>query len=1000
MSKIPRSGQSWKSRKKRKALKWLKNITPTFKNLWKKIKKAGVVKNILLAAVALFLLGTIAFLALFAFLSRDLPDPNSLTMREVPQSTKIYDRSGEHLLYEISGDEKRTLVMLEDIPEHLVNATITAEDRKFYDHGGISLKGIFRAVFSNVASLDPTGQGASTITQQLVKNAILTSEKTYTRKIKEIILSLALERRYTKDEILQLYLNEIAYGSTNYGVQSASQSYFDKDVQDLTLVESATIAALPKAPTTFLNDPERLRERRDWILDGMAELDYITEEERDEAKAQETEITLSIANIEAPHFVLWVKELLEQEYGQRTVEQGGLTVVTSIDFDKQQIAEEAVVNNRDARAETYGFNNSGLVAMDPNNGQILAMVGSTDYFDDEIDGQVNVTLRPLQPGSSFKPIVYTAGFERGYTPNSILWDVETDFATATGPYHPRNYDLSQHGPVTIRKALQGSLNIPAVKMLALVGVDAGLDFAERLHYSTFTDRSNFGLAIVLGGAEVKLLDHTAAYATLANEGVYHEPVPILKVEDTNGNVLEEWQENEGERVVEENIARMTTNVLSYDGARAYAFGTGSLLTLPGRPVATKTGTTNDYNDAWTMGYTPQLVAGVWTGNTDGTEMARGSGGSSVAAPIWNEFMRRALENEPVESFNAPSIPITGKSILDGQIPSETITIDTASGKLATDRTPERFRETKTCGEFHTILYFVNPANPLGDQPTNPEDNPMFSNWESAVQSYLEAQRQKAEESGEAALESCEIPTEEDDVHVPANQPEVDIRSPGRNDEVGRSFGVELRASAPRGISRVEYFIDDKLILLDFDSTGTFVALPSWVGTGNHQLKIVAYDDVDNADEDSVQINVTEEGFVNGLTITNPFSQQTIETGDGQYQIVVEATGTSRDLTSLTVTIQNTWTGERNTLAESATPSSVNTFTWTIPEPAQYMILASGVTQEGTRVDASPVVVTVKEPPQSEKENEEEDDPFSLVQIPESDTEDEGEPEPDTIVVPE
>lgn len=962
MSRIPHSGQSWKKhRKPRKKGKINIDVKAIIQNL----KSKGLVKNLILAGIALFLLGTIAFLGLFAFVSRDLPDPNSLTIREVPQSTKIYDRTGEHLLYEISGDEKRTLVELEQIPEYLVQATITAEDRKFYEHNGFDLKGIMRAIFTNVTTLDPTGQGASTITQQLVKNAILTNEQTYTRKIKEVLLSIALERRYTKDEIIQLYLNEIAYGSTNYGVESASQAYFEKHVEDLTLAEAATLAALPKAPSTFLNDPERLKARRDWILDSMVELEYITEEERDAAKAEETPVELKLSNIEAPHFVLWVKEQLEQEYGERTVEQGGLTVITSLDYDKQLIAEEAIKNNVEKRSEVYGFNNSGLIAMDPRNGHILSMVGSADYFNDKIDGQVNTTLRPLQPGSSMKPIIYTAGFEFGYTPNTILWDTETDFATSTGNYHPRNYDLSEHGPVTIRKALQGSLNITAVKMLALIGVENGLDFAEKLGYTTFEDRSNFGLAIVLGGAEVELLEHTAAYATFANDGVYNEPVAILKVEDPKGEVLQEWKEEDAntEQTIDANIARMITNVLSDDSARAYAFGTGSLLTLPGRQVAAKTGTTNDYNDAWTMGYTPELVAGVWTGNTNGSEMFRGSGGSSVAAPVWNEFMRNALAETPASSFPAPSIPTTGKSILDGKIPSETAVIDTASGKLATDRTPERFKEVKTCGDFHTILHFVNPANPLGDAPSNPEKNSYYNSWEAGVQAYLAKQNEEAEETGEPIMESCELPTEEDDVHVEKNTPSLSIREPSNNENVGRSVAVSLKASAPRGISRIEYYIDDRLVLVDFDQQGTTINLPSWVGTGSQTLKVIAYDDVDNQKEDTVTIRVTEEGFASGLTVTNPFNNQTIEySEDAPYSLVVEATGRARDITTLSVTYQNLVSGQTSLITESTSPSSVNTVSWQTPEPGQYLILATGRLPDGEQIDAEPIIVYITSKP--------------------------------------
>ncbi|MFH1711843.1 MAG: penicillin-binding protein [Patescibacteria group bacterium] len=963
-----KSGQTWASQKKKPRLpkggKFFDKAKYLLGRFFKKFKKRGLLKNLVLAAIALCLFGAIVFLGLFAWLSKDLPDPNSLQSREVAQSTKIYDRDGKHLLYEIAGDEKRTLVVIEEIPDYMQWATLVAEDRKFYEHGGIDYKGILRAALFNVTTLDPTGQGASTITQQLVKNAILTTEQTYTRKIKEIILSMALERRFTKDEILQLYLNEIPYGSTNYGVESASQAYFSKHVQDLTLAEAATVAALPQAPTMFLNDPEKLKVRRDWILNSLADLDYISESDRDAALAQDTPVNLKLSGIDAPHFVLWVKEQLEETYGQRVVEQGGLKVTTSLDFEKQRIAEEAVANNKEARSESHGFNNSGLVALDPNTGEILAMVGSVDYFDDEIDGQVNVALRPLQPGSSFKPIIYSAGFEKGYTPNTILWDTVTSFPTATGPYTPKNYDLGERGPITVRKALQGSLNIPAVKMLYLVGVDQGIDFAERLGYTTFGDRSNFGLAIVLGGGEVKLLDHVAAYATFASEGIYREPVAILKVEDANGKILEEHKDDGGKRVLEQNITRMMSNVLSDDGARAPFFGAGGLLTLPGRPVATKTGTTNDYNDGWTVGYTPSLVAGVWTGNTNGAAMSRGSGGSTVAAPIWNEFMRRALEGTPVEGFTAPKIPSTGKSILDGAIPSERVIIDSASGKLATDQTPERFREEKNCGEYHSILYFVDRSNPLGDPPKNPSKDPHYSAWEAGIASYLTKRNENLKED-EVPMELCEIPEEEDDVHTAANKPMVGILSPSGSDEVGRSFSISLQVNARRSISRVEYLIDGNFAWMDTNPTGTFMTLPSWVSEGSHTLTVTAYDDVDNQGSKEISIKVIESGSANGISISNPYNNQVIERTQENYQIVIEVASPG-SLRSLSVMAQNLWTASSSfVVSDLQDLTSINVINWAIPESGEYLIKATATTSDGEVVDAAPIRVMISELPAEE-----------------------------------
>ncbi|OGL89947.1 hypothetical protein A3I45_01740, partial [Candidatus Uhrbacteria bacterium RIFCSPLOWO2_02_FULL_53_10] len=701
----------------------------------------GFFANALLSILILAVAGFIGFGLLFVFIGRNLPDPNALQDRSVAQSTKIYDRTGEHLLYEIHGDQNRTLVPLSDIPPQVVKAFLSAEDDDFYAHSGIDVRGIVRAMLANTLS-GSKSQGASTLTQQLVKNAILSPEKTYTRKLKEIILSLKIEQRYSKDEILQLYFNEIPFGSTNYGIESAAQSYFGKPASKLTLAEGATLAAMVKAPTRYLNNPDQLAFRRDRILDAMVEDGFITQGDADAAKQAEAMVERVDGDIVAPHFIFYVKQLLEEEYGQRLVEEGGLKVTTTIDYDLQTLAQDEVKKAVEERGKPMRFSNAALVALDPKNGHILAMVGSHNYFDEESDGAVNVTLRPRQPGSSMKPMAYTALFEKGYTPNTVLYDVETDFVGTTGTYHPRNYNLSEQGPVTARTALQGSLNIPAVKALYLVGVDAFLDFAERMGYTTLSDRSRFGLSLVLGGGEVTLLEHTSAYATLANEGVRHETMSMLKVETRDADVLFEWKDSAGERVLDENLARTLTNVLSDDAARAFTFGAGSQLVLGDRPVAAKTGTTNDYRDGWTLGYTPSLVVGVWTGNNDNTEMVRGADGSIVAAPIWNAVMRGGLAGTPIETFEGPIVPQLGKPALDGTLGSgQVVTVDRVSGLLATEDTPIRLRENKVFVTHHTILHYVNRDDPFGPEPGGSSSDPQYAGWESAVQNWV--QRQEA-----------------------------------------------------------------------------------------------------------------------------------------------------------------------------------------------------------------------------------------------------------------
>ena len=936
---------------------------------WFKRLPQGLFKNLVLLFIALGLVGSVGVLALIAYVSHDLPDPNTLSDRTVIQSTKIYDRTGEHLLYEIHGDENRTLVQLaqsfcnkekteinpEGIPLFAVQATIAAEDRTFCEHHGFSVKGILRAVWQN---LHGNRYGGSTLTQQLVKQAILSSEKKISRKIKELILSIEIERRYSKDEILQIYFNEIPYGSTNYGIQAASQHYLKKDVKNLTLAEAATLAALPQRPTTFLNNPDLLLARRNWILDSMAELGFITSDETTQAKLEKITLETQVTNISAPHFVFYVKQLLEDTYGQREVEEQGLKVITSLDFEKQIIAETEVRKGVEAKGESYQFNNASLVAIDPKTSQILAMVGSKDFFDDSIDGQVNVALRPRQPGSSFKPIVYTAAFMKGYTPNTVLWDVKTDFPTPTGIYSPNNYNLKENGPLTTRKALQGSLNIPAVKILYLVGLDQTLRFAEELGYTTLGDRSRFGLAVVLGGAEVKLLEHVNAYATFANEGIVRAPIAILKVEDAKGNVLEEWKPEEGKRVMKENNARMISNVLSDTEARSYIFGAASQLRLSDRPVAVKTGTTNNFHDAWTVGYTPSLVAGVWVGNNNNTAMSRGADGSVVAAPIWNAFMSQALASQPPESFTAPEIPVTGKDILDGRLHQETVTIDRASQKLATEYTPASYREEKTFAEYHSILHYIQKDNPLGPPPNNPADDPYYESWEKGIQDWM---RREEERTG-VKIQQGTAPTEFDDVHIPAHFPSVSIESPGQDVSFeSRNISIQVNASAPRGIQRVEFYIDGYYLGQDANAPYTFeTTIPSSVGRGYHTIKAVAYDDVDNMGSSSVGIRLRSEGGSRKFLITDPNNGQTIERVQSQFTVVISMDKPA-DYESVSVYVEQPGKNNRTLIEHISHPESpFLTVSWILPSNGDWVLSAQAEGKNG-RTETPGIIVHITSP---------------------------------------
>lgn len=815
----------------------------------KKIDRARLVKLFLLLSVAGAGLLGIIILGLIAWASHDLPNPNGIIDRQLTTSTKILDSTGQTVLYDVHGDIKRTIISLQDIPDYAQKATLAAEDRDFYNHKGFSLTGIARSVIKNV--LTGSKVGGSTLTQQLVKNAILTNEKTYTRKIKELILAYQIEKKFTKDEILQMYFNEIPYGSVIYGIEAASQSLFGKSAKDLTIGESAILAALPQAPTFYSpygNNRDKLIARQRYIIDSMVELGYISADQGEQAKQEKISFKPFRESITAPHFVMYIRELLSEKYGEDFITQEGLKVYTTLDVEKQKIAEQAVKDGVEKNGEKYNFSNAALVSVDPKNGHILAMVGSVDYFNDDIDGQVNVTVRPRQPGSSFKPIVYTAAFIKGYTPNTVLYDVVTNFGTGGQSYEPRNYDLGERGPLTIRQALAGSLNIPAVKTTYLTGVENIISLAQKLGYTTLNDKDRFGLSIVLGGGEVLPLEHAGAYSAFAQDGVRHPVTPIIKIEDAKGKIIFEAKD-EPEKVIEPEIVRQTNNIISDDGARAYVFGAGGPLTLPGRPVAAKTGTTNDYHDAWTIGYTPSLVTVVWVGNNDNEEMKRGADGSIIAAPIWNQYMREALADTPIESFPAPENIPTGKPVLDGQLRGDKkIFIDRLSGKLATEYTPEETKEEITTQDLHEILYYVNKDDPRGDQPTNPEQDPQFTIWEEAVKNW-------ATRKNITVNENISIPTEYDDIHHPEDKPKIEITNIKNNQTITTSnINISINTSAPRGVKKVQYLIDNKVILEKNNSDSVNLSLTG-IDNGYHNLLVKVFDDLFNNNSDSREINI-------------------------------------------------------------------------------------------------------------------------------------------------
>lgn len=692
--------------------------------------------------IVLIFLGLVAFGTILLWVSTlDIPDLSSFEERRILQSTKIYDRTGEIVLYDLHQDVRRTIVSYEKISRHLKNATVAIEDDTFFEHAGVRPLAILRAVLANLQGNKLlSGQGGSTITQQVVKNSLLERDKTVTRKVKEMILAIRLEQVLSKEEILSHYLNESPYGGTIYGVEEASQSFFGKTSTDVTLGEAAYLASLPQLPTYYSpygTHRDDLEKRKNLVLDRMFLNNFITAEERDGAKAELVEFRPQISTgIKAPHFVFYVREYLAKKYGEELLAERGLRVITSLDWELQEAAEKIVNEKALTNEKTFNAENGAIVATDPQTGQILVMVGSRDYFDETIDGNFNIALADRQPGSAFKPFVYAAALKKGYTPETVVFDLKTQFSTACPPdnqtsegacYSPNNYDGKFRGPVSLRNALAQSLNVPAVKTLYLAGMRDSLKLARDLGITTLRDPDRYGLTLVLGGGEVKLLEMVGAYGVFANEGVRNELASILRVEDNEGVILEEFETNP-KQVIDRDVTLQISDILSDNVARTPLYGPNSMLYIPGRDVAAKTGTTNDKRDAWIIGYTPNLAVGAWAGNNDNRSMNEISG--LIVAPMWRAFMDIALETRPEEQFNeAPSTPDDIKPILRGVWfdPSALI----VSGSDSSDEKPTLDLES-TFATAHDILYFVNKNDPRGPYPSNPESDPQFNLWEYPV----------------------------------------------------------------------------------------------------------------------------------------------------------------------------------------------------------------------------------------------------------------------------
>lgn len=607
---------------------------------------------VLISLCIIFILGS-----LFLFL-KDLPSPANLGKpSSYPISTKILDRNGE-LLYEIYDDQNRTPIKLEDIPSYLKEATISIEDKNFYRHHGFDTGGLLRAAWKTV-----TGQrleGGSTITQQLVKVALLTPERTLSRKIKEAILTIATEVLYSKNQILEMYLNHIPYGGTAYGVEAASHRFFDKDAKDLTLAEATLLVGLPQAPSRYspLANPDSAKERQALVLGRMVEDKYLTQEEATIAKNDELNYANAGTDIRAPHFVMYVRELLEEKYGVQALEQGGLRVTTTLDLNLQDVAQ-ASLSAELVSLKKLKISNGAALITNPRTGEVLSMIGSKDYFSTDIDGKVNVTTRMRQPGSSIKPLNYALGLEtKIITPSTMLLDTPICFDITGQPdYCPKNYDNRFRGLTQIRFALGNSLNIAAVKVLALNSLENFISFARRMGITTWTDPTQYGLSLTLGGGEVLMTDMATSFGVFANQGIKVPLHSILKVTDNTGKTLEEYKPEDGirngEKVLSEETSFLISHILSDNNARAAAFGTNSVLNVPGKTVSVKTGTTNNLRDNWTIGYTPTLLVATWVGNNDNSPMSYVASGVTGASPIWQKIMKYALRDTKTEGLVKP-----------------------------------------------------------------------------------------------------------------------------------------------------------------------------------------------------------------------------------------------------------------------------------------------------------------------------------------------------------
>ncbi len=791
-----------------------------------RLRRSLVIVGIVVSA------GVIILSLVVIYFAKTLPSIEEISSRQISQSTKIYDRTDTVLLYEITSGERRTVVPFDQVPQTLKDATIAIEDENFYNEPAFDWKGIARAFLVDITS-GSFAQGGSTITQQLARTAFLTLDQTITRKIKELILAIKLNEYYSKDEILGLYLNEVPYGATISGVEEASEAYFGEPVQNINLAQSALLAAIPQAPTYYSpwgSHASDLIKRERLVLQKMYELGKITKPELTAALAYKiTFEPQSTGTIKAPHFVMAVEDYLAQKYGENLVNQGGLRVITTLDWNLQQEAETAVEQGAAQNQALYHGYNAALVAQDPKTGQVLAMVGSRDYFATsslplgctpgtscKFEPNFNVATQGLrQPGSSLKPFVYLTAFQKGYTPSTTLFDVPTEFSTDPACpaipnfadndphcFHPQDFEGTFQGPISMRDALAQSVNVPAVEALYLVGIKNAVQAANSFGLTTLTSPDAYGLSLVLGGGAVRLADLTEAYSALAEDGVKHNQTMIREVQDPNGNVLESYAD-QSTQVADPQSVRLVNDILSDAAARSGLFQNSLNLTVfPGHDVALKTGTSNDYRDAWAMGYTPSLVVGVWAGNNDNTPMQRSGSSILAAVPMWHAFMAQALQNQPLETFTKPDPANAAKPILAGNY-------------LYND-------------QLHTILYYVDKDDPPGPPPANPATDPQFHNWETALLTWA-AKNLPNFGSYNHPVSTAPSGAAPGTPSPASDPPRISILTPSAGSFVANEVTVSAKITADEAITKISVLWNGFLVHDFSGSFGTNYAL-NWAFT--------------------------------------------------------------------------------------------------------------------------------------------------------------------------